>query len=84
MREVPRHDQHHRSPIASSMSRDPRRLTTLRLPRLSVTVAELMLDSITEMSGALSAKKARTDSMLMVSGLSGSHQIGQFGERVMR
>src|ERR1700730_4522971 len=43
----------------------------------SATVAELIGDSITAMSGAFSAKNARTDSRLMR-----GHQIGQFGQRV--
>src|SRR4029453_4342030 len=46
-----------------------------------MTVAELFWETITEISGAFSAKKARTDSRL-ISGPYARHQSGQFGEAV--
>src|SRR5271154_998727 len=64
--------------------------STPKASAASATVAELIVDSITEMSGAFFAKKAQTDSRLILrtrskdfrSGLLGGHKFRQFRQRV--
>ena len=72
------HDQHHAlaDPQATASWRSaPARRHRPR--RQAARWPNSCWDSITEISGAFSAKKARTDSMLMFQDLSAAHQCGQ-------